>query len=457
MSKKLTFSETCTLIERAMPILPEFATHAFDSMGGHDVQPDTLGRSAKSMLDFYAPILDQTDWTGQPGHNAAIAKRYETTKRLLACHAMSNQLRRGVKTMKQEATTAGLDLPTFTRQLLMTVSRAFAKLFAPELFAIVPLTGPTGRINFKVDQYDSTLSSGSPTVASGQYMDDPTKFNPNYYAAPEGQVARSITFKYSNLDVSVSDYRVFAQWTDTLADDAMAVYDDDAEQHLINRMSTEMARVWDRSLIGAVVSGFNTANVADFVQFPTANPNYATLGPSETEYYDKRLYRIAMTTLFVNMATTRRFNNDGQPTWAIVGPTFQQALMSLEGFVPFENAIDEMSGATGALRDIGAVKGLGIRFLTDPMLAATVQTVSGGSDTNGAKYAYFGRTPVERDDVGIKLCPFIALQQTRDRYDPENGTTTKGVRSRFAIAQPNTGSNADSSILGDIYGRLRLQ
>jgi hypothetical protein len=454
-SRKFGIAEVRNLVKESMALTPEAVQADFVGQGGHDIRMSEMSTGSKRLMKFFEPITDQVDFEGAEGHDSRYSKKYADNKKLLACHGMLNALRGGAKRLNQEATTAGVDLPTFTRQLLMTITRAYARLFTPELFGVLPLNQPTGRINFKDYLYDSSFYGSTPNVNVGDRQDDITKFNPDFYKAPEGQNANRVTFKYSNLDVSVSDYRVIAEWSDTLADDAMSVYDDDAENSLMNQMAQEMARVVDRSMVLALINGYNTNNQYDFTAQPTSNPNYGTLSPSEQQSYDERLYRVGINTVINKIRVTRRYRNDGDPNWAIVGTDFALAMSKLTMFVPYETSMTEIATQTGALRDLGVLKGGNVRYLVDPMLAVTVQNATG--DTTGASHSYFGRTPREKGDVGLYYMPYIALQPTRDLYDPQTGMTMKGARSRFGIAQPNTGTNAASSQLGDIYGRLRIQ
>ena len=459
----------CTKIRR--PELMESMESLQSQMTtGQIISADGVSSRNKAMLTFFKPILERADWTGGDGHNPVYSKQLETTKKLLACHAMLNKLRMGPKRLAKEAqlwnevTTAGVDLPTFVRQLLLTITRAYARLFTIELFGVLPLNQPYGRINFKDYLYGDTYTGSLPnTTGQVSRTDDITAFNTGYYQVGEGQDSRSIEFKYSNLDVSVNDFRVIGQWTDQLSDDAMSVYDDDAESSLIDHMAQEMSRVIDRSMITATLNAIPAANIASWNATPTSNPNYVALSPAEQEKYDAQLYRIGINQVTQQIRTTCKYNDMGEPEWGICGTNFAYALNKVSMFRAFESkGGSEIDIQRGALRDIGTLQTTGVRYLVDVMLGITAYNtgVSGATLSNGVYSAdgwcIYGKKPRVKSDWGIYWMPYINLQPTRDLYDPKSGTTTKGVRSRWAIAQPNTGLNPASAQLGYPYGLLQV-
>lgn len=410
----------------------------------------TVSSGGKALLTYFKPYLEQANWTdGNFGMTPAARKASKEAAQLAAAHAMLNRLRMGKKALAYEATTAGVDLPTFTRQLLITISRAYAQLFTLQLFGILPLTQPTGRLHFKDYQYDQnfngTVANPTPTISQGDRIDDITKFNPDFYKIAEGQFANKVKIHYSNLDISVSDYRVIAEWTDQLADDAMAVYDTDAEQALMDQMAQEMARVVDRTMIAAVLNNVPSANTYTWTQQPNGSNgtiNYSTADMANRREYDQTLVSDGIMTTLNKIRITRKYSqDDAYPNWAVCGTNFSLALMKAQSFRPVDKGI-EMQVQTGALRDLGDLTTMGIRFMVDVML-----------DSNTC---IFGRKPTAKNDPGIYWAPYVNLQPTRDLYDPETGTTTRGVRSRFAVAQPNTGVNPASSQLADIYGKLTI-
>jgi hypothetical protein len=453
MSSKFGITEVRQLVGRTEAVTPNIPD--FEASGGYGLAESDLSQRSKNLMTFFKPILENADWSGGEGHDPVAAKRFETAKKLLASHAMLTRLQPGVRNLAREATTAGVDLPTFTRQLLLVITRAYAKLFTPELFGVIPLNGPTGRIHFKDYLYDSTYTGSTPNVPQNGRTDDTTIFNPKYYAAPEGTQANRIAFKYTSMDVTTSDHRVIAEWTDRLAEDAMSVFDDDADSSHMNHMAQEMARVIDRDMATSLINAVPSYNQTDFTAAPLTNPNYVALSPSEQKFYDEKLWGVGIQTVLNQILNARKWNDDGTPDWAIVGTNFALALHKLTFFLPFDRSTQEMGFGTGALRDLGTIKASGLRFLVDPMLAVTVQNATG--DTTGANHCYFGRRPRGKNDVGLYWLPYVAMRPTRDLYDPQTGTTTKGVWNSYAIAQPNTGLNPASSQLGDVYGRLRIQ
>jgi hypothetical protein len=224
-----------------------------------------------------------------------------------------------------------------------------------------------------------------------------------------------------------------------------------------------MARTVDRSMVIATLNAIPSANIATWNAQPSSNPNYAALDPAQQEKYDAQVYRIGINQTIQQIRTTCKYNSMGDPDWAICGTNFAYAVNKVSMFRPFQrNGGSEMDLQTGALRDIGEMQSTGVRYLVDVMLGVTAYNAGiSGATLSGGVYSadgwcIFGRKPRQRNDWGIWWMPYITLQPTRDLYDPKTGTTVKGVRSRWAIAQPNIGANPASAQLGYPYGLLQV-
>jgi hypothetical protein len=421
------------------------------------IKPETMTRNARRLEAFFKPVLDMVQWENVAGMNPAYAKHYRETARVLASHALNNHIRAagGVRGLALEASIAGVDLPTFTRQLMLTVTRAYAQLFTLQLFGVIPLAGPTGRIVFKDYQYDDSFAGANGTITAGDRVDVISEFDPNFYQINEGARANKLKVHWSSMDISSKDYRIATDWSDAMADDSRNVYGDDIEASMNGIMNQEMTRVVDRLMIASVQTNVPAANSVNFIAQPNGSngPDYSSLTPSEQKMWDERLWGDGILTVISKMRLTRKENNDGDPDWIVCGTNFALRLSKLSSFVALEKNITEVDLQRGALRDLGQLKSLNIRVLIDPMLTAA----AGDSAATTSDIALFGRKPKARGDVGHYWAPYVALQPTRDFYDPVIGSTTKAVRSRFGLVQPNTGLEPNSSQLAEVYGKLVVQ
>lgn len=454
-----TYAEVASLVNKSKRVSEVHLTDAAKTAGGL-IHADGLSKESKNLLSFYKPILEQIDWNGDQGHDPKFSKRAETTKKLMACHAMNRILARGVENLKMEAqiysemSTTAVDLPQFVRQLLLTINRVYARLFTPELFGVLPLNQPYGRLHFRDFEYDTAFTGSTPTINAGDRTDDITKYNPDFYKAAEGQQANRTKIHYSFITVNTFDSRIITLITDEMQDDAMSVYGDNVEAQMIDHNSREMARQIDRGMVTALVNNVPSYNNTTWTSQPVSNPDYASLDPLNQAQYDQGIYRDGILSVISKIRTTRKLAADGDPDWCICGTNFAYKLSRLASLFVAAPTATEFKGARGALRDYGVLKGEDIRFLVDVMLGTTY--TNAGSGVDGTNAAIFGRLPVERNDVGLYFMPYIALQPTRNLYDPETGVNTIGMRSRWGIAQPNTGQSAASSQLADIYGQLAV-
>lgn len=443
MARKFTHKDVVGLVEAAnrLPVeIPDFAR------GNQIIRAGERSNRAARITGAFAPVLDEIDFENRCESIApAYRKQFAETARTLAAFTMATHLRQsGLNGLKQEASLSGVDLPVFTRQLLMTVTRVYPQLFTLQLFGIIPMMGPTARVHFKDILYDSNLT-GTPAITIGDRDDDLTKWNPNFYAAPEGQAANKLRETWNAMTVTAADYRVLSEWSDSYADDSTNVYGEDVDASQANARARGMARVVDRNMVTALINAIPSANKVTFTAKPTSAPNYASLTPSEKLSYDEGIWRDGVLNAIHQIRIKRAFNQDAEPTWGICGNDFALAIARLSMFKPVQVNTAEIEIQRGAMRDLGTLETSGIRFLVDPMLSIS-------SSTN---VCIFGHKPMERGAAGLYWLPYINMQPTRDLYDPNIGQITKGVRSRFAICQPDAGVAA-SSQLGDVYGQLTV-
>jgi hypothetical protein len=442
-SKQLKESTIGRMVEHAFK-LP--STDLVPELSRRQLVGDKLSRHASSLVEAFKPVLDAVDWETTKGMNPAYAKQYTKTAQLLCAADLANHLKGGgMENLRMEASTAGVDLPTFTRQLLMTITRAYPKLYTLQLFGVLPLQGPTGRLVFKDSLFDSAYTGSTPNIAVGDRQDDLTKWNPDFFKVPEGVLANKLRTTRSILDISTSDYRVLSEWSDSYADDVASVYDANADAEEAEQRAWNMSRLIDRLMLNALVNNVPSGATISFTAQPTNNPNYAQLSPSEKLMYDENVWRDGVLKVIQQIRIARKYGDDAEVTWAICGTDFAQTISRLSMFHAYQQS-DQIDVETGPMRDLGTIKGSGIRFIVDPAL-----TISSSSNV-----CLFGHRPMSRGAVGLYWAPYVNLQPTRDFYDPNLGLITKGTRSRFGIIQPNTETNPASSQLADIYGLLKV-
>lgn len=404
----------------------------------HERPADQVLAVADRHVKFWAKSFEKFDFKAQMQCHDSYKEKYLKHCERITALMMTSAL---MNVTQQEAMTAGTDLPTFTKVVLLTVKRVYPRLFATQLFGTLPMSGPTGRLWFKDFKYDDNFTGSSPNIAQGDRTDETSKFNEDYYAVAELEQARKLKFDYAHLDFAATDFRVVADLTDQFKDDVSNVYNDDAEGSSYDHIAQEMARVIDRKLIGAVYNNVPGANSHTWDATPADVGNgsaYEALAPSEKKAYDELLWNNIQETIN-KIRVTRKFNTDGDPSWLLVGANFALRLWKLTAFKPLVQSLTVAGLGQGALRDIGTIDTLGIRVLVDPML--------------NTETGLFGRMPAQ-GDPGIYFAPYIPYQVLRDSYDTDTGRQTIGARARFGIVKPNTGTQSRSSQLSEIYGKL---
>jgi len=408
--------------------------------------------AAQTLTKAYQFALDEVDWTSETkSMSSSYRKQHAETAKAAAAAMIHGALR--TINLRQEATTAALDVPTFTRQLILSIPRAYAALFTPQLFRTIPMTGPTARVYFEDVLYNSAFTGSSPTINSGDRTDDLTKFNPGFFATPEGVDANEFKYDIKYMNVEESSYRVSTSWTDQAAQDAASQYNIDIDANTVNRLYKEMMRVVDWNMVLAVYNAVSAANVNMYSwkaqpDGTNGTQNYAAMDVANQRAYDQTFWSVGIQNVLQKIMKTRQYGEDSTPTWAICGTGIPLQLAKVDGYHPRQN-LDKVSIATGALRDMGTLEDTGIRF----MVSAMVDNIVPGG---GANTIIFGHQPEGFMAPGIDWLPYIPLTVTPPLHYPRKGVTEKAVFSRFAISQPNTAAEPASVQLGHIYGVLNV-
>ena len=419
---------------RALPIaVPDFQHIA------PVVRAQTISIEARNLLEAYKPLLNTIDWESvMPGTPEAKA-HYKLTAQVVTAMMLRNMSRIAPKQWAAEATLAGTDIPSYARQQLFTLLRAYPQLFAIQLFAVTPLNGPDGRAFFKSFKYNKAYAATAPNIADGDRTDDLTKFNKDFFKVAQGAQANKLKFSIDSVTVAVDSYRVVGDWTYEAEDDLSALYETDINSTLTGHMSEMMGWVTDRTLIAVAQGAVPAANKITWDSTNAAA--YATYAPTEKQAYDQTLYNDGILPVINAIEAGRVYSLT--PNWMIAGPKAALKLQQVKGFTAAKNGLTGLTVSTG-MRDFGGFDALNLRVIIDPQYT-----------TNKI---LFGRRPSTELDPAIHYLPYRALKTTSVLEDPEFGTMIKGVYTRFGVTDPVALaiSNANASQLADVYGELTL-
>lgn len=417
---------------RRLPLtMPEFTPNGGRPVPSAEAE---LSAEAKSLLAAWKPLIEKADWANAAG-TTAFRKQFELTTKLVLAQMLTNAARLPLSLWQKEATMAGTDLPSYARQIIGTILRAYPRLFALQLFGVVPFNGPDGRIFFRDVKYDTAYNTSAPNIAQNDRTDDLTKFNKGYFKVGQGEQANKLKISISSMVVTVDSYRVVSDWYYEGEDDYAALYGGDLGGSLVGEMSSMLQWVTDRTMIDAALAAVPAGNTVTWTAQPTG---YDTLPPTEKRAYDESIWAEGIIKV-ISAITTRRAMTTA-PNWAIASPDAVEKLMKLTTFVPVGGMVDGVDLNQGPIRDVGVFRQVGIRVLVDPQMATGT--------------ILFGRRPTTEFDPALQFCPYRPLRVTGTLEQPGVGSYERGVYSRFGVAVPNTVANPASSQLADVYGKL---
>ena len=328
---------------------------------------------------------------------------------LVVAQLCENQDRKSKGRMAlQEAgdeTTGNLPTSVFPNRFAFpTIAQVFPKLVAMQLADVQPMTLPVGRVYYKNYVYSST----SQGATSGSLF---THAN-SYAQTAEGAVVPRGRIQMTSKDISVTAYKLNAQWTTELAEDAMALGKLNVESDLMGALAEEIAGELDWIVLSDMLANAGAGNV----NYVSANQSAAGYIETNTEAKHRIYEAIIAADILVQ---DKRFHH----TNYIIGhPSVTQKLRILDNFAIDTNAQD--------------VSSAGVRYFGNyarqwdvyeaPQFPNTTQLLLG---TKGLGYIY---------------SPYIPLELMAPWYDPNTDQFTRTMRTRCAFT--NTIPNEFSTV-----------
>lgn len=400
----------------------------------------TMSNRAKRLLGQMKPFMDQVNWEGSeiPG-TPESRKAFKATKQLIVAQMLANLAQRSERTWHQEATLAGTDIPAYKQQLVRTVMKSLPSTIAFELFPVVPLTQSTGKVAYRVPEYDSVFTGSSPNTVSGDDVSDISKFNTGYSTqATQRTNLNLMKFRIALQTVDTETHGVCALTSLQAHHQMSAEFGEDLNQILSNEMIGYLPLVMDRMMIDAALANVPVGHAKTWTRNPTINGvAWANQTPSEKNEYAKDLWNTGILSVF-----TAIYNTIGiRPNWAVAGTAAAEDLSRLSSFNPIRVDDNTFAAQTGRLRDVGTLDNGGLRILVDRMI-----------NTNTI---LFGYRPTNRMDPALTLCPWIPVGLTDKLATPRSLSQEVAAYTIFGIAQPSL-TYPDSSVLGDVYGKLTI-
>lgn len=423
------FSESASL-----PVeVPEFNYGVVGASASDVLKGSGLSPACKRLVESFKPLIEAADIENAMPGSKQRTKAYEGQVALNMAAALTRVWKTNPQQWHKEATLAGTDIPTFTRQVIATIQRAYPRLFTMQLFVTTPLNGPTGRIYFRTFKYDSAFSAPNP-ISSGDPTNNLSNFNTDYVQTDQGELAKGFRYSREHMDVSVTSYRVASDWTYEAENDDSDQFGGNVESEITQHMSQMLMWTTDRLMIDAALADANSSQTWDY------NPaSYSSWTPDQQMAYNQTIWGEGILKLINKVQQKRHY--EIVPDWMVVGIDLAEQIQKVSTFVPVGRQPD-MSMSIGAFQDVGTLSALGIRIMVDPQLSA--------------KKGVLGFKPASRSVPCIHYCPQRAIGFSERIDDPRYGKYVKGAYTRFAIARKSGDSTAADAQLGDLYGVFEI-
>lgn len=402
------------------------------------------GQGTRQMYDRFAPFVESVKWS-DPNVGILGPKRerdmYLDSYKALTAAMLMNLAKVPVNVLQKEATLTGSDVPTFTKQLIRTVLRAYPRLITPQLFPVVPLNAPDGRIYFELNKYNTYFSNAAgPVISDGSVTADLTKFNSAYFKQnSQLENLNLIKIDLSNfIVVSAETYGVAAESSLQAEEDMQSIYGENYNTKISERMAYHLSWVIDRIMIDTAILNVPAANRVTWKRTPTINSvAWAAQAPTEREAWRNTIWREGILPVRTAIFTQQYV----LPNWMVVGTNVAQDIEGCSMFKPVREDTTVISMRQGAIRDLGTMDGGSMRVLVDPQM--------------NANYCLIGYRPQAEMEPAITFCPYRPIGFANDLWDPKSLKHTKGAYTRFAIGDPDP-TNNESQRLGCVYGLLTV-
>jgi len=429
--------DTLTIFEKAVSAgLP---AEIEDFQNSAILDAGTLSFEAAGLLRKFRPFIEAVDWNSRMPGSKPIRKRFEATYKLGMAMMLRNLGVTLPSVLHKEATLAGTDIPNFTRQLLRVITRAYPDLITPQLFPVIPMTGPTARVFFENVLYDNAFASSSPNILTGDNTADLTKFNAAFFKqANQLDNLGLLKMSMDSIDISADTYGVSAISALQTEEDYASQYGRDYNAVMSERMAYHVKLAVDSVMIAAMVAAVPAANKVTWKRTPTINSvAWAGLAPSEQSAWREQIWANAFLPAMQKIYDKRYV----RPNFAVCGSNAATDISSVKTFDPIRVDDSNIDQRTGAIRDLGLMDNGGLRILIAPMI-----------NTNKI---YLGYRPQMEMEPSIFWNPYRMWGMADDFVDPRTLKRTKGGYTRFGITKPD-GVNTDANILGEVYAEITI-
>lgn len=305
----------------------------------------------------------------------------------------------------------------FTTYAFPLVRRVMARLIAPELFVVQPMSQPTGKIFFMDFKYGT---DDSPT-AEGDRIDVKANFNEDYAdrTAETGDI-NEMNMAISESTVTAVEKALRAEWTIEAQQDLYAYHGLNAEEELMAAMADEIIREIDRELISTCLAGASAGTV-------TWNAGgYSGTLPSEQKAWNETLYEAIVEAN--NYVYKKRYRD---ASWIVADPDTVSRLEKLQGF-HLAHSSDAQFGVQHRGRHLFGTLKNRWNIYKDPWMTANTMLLG-----------YRGESWM---DAGFVYAPYIPFYVSPVLIDPNTMKPRRGMMSRYA----------SKMVVGDMYAKVSI-
>jgi hypothetical protein len=363
------------------------------------IEKDTPGVKSERMVDYRTRLVESM---------------CENTQKWM------NEQRMVTPSQQLSEDTLIANVGAFTTFAFPLVRRVMARLIAPELFTVQPMSQPTGKIFYLDFKYGTT--DGGAGVTEGERIDLPTTNTDRTYADRTNETGdvNEMNMDISEVTVTAVQKALKAEWTIEAAQDLMAYHSLEAESELLAVMADQIIREIDRNLISDCLDGATAGTVT------WDAGGYAGTLPSEQRAHNETLYEAIVEAN--NYIYKKRYVD---ATWIVADPDTVSRLEKIQGF-----AMNDFMGASGDIGHrgrhlFGTLKNRWLVYKDPWMTANTMLMGYRGSSWMDAGYVY---------------APYIPFYVSPTLIDPDTFKPRRGMMSRYA----------KQMVIGDMYSTVTI-
>lgn len=303
----------------------------------------------------------------------------------------------------KEATTLSTDASTFVRIQMPLIRKVYPSMISREFVSVQPMSQPTTMLFYYDIVRGADGSSLSQEIHDQRTYADNEEYNPS-----DPMAIKDISLKITSSSVSATTKKLKERHTVESEQDIMAYHGISVEADLVNALSAEIAREWDRVIIQAMLDGA-TGGASTFDMSVPAGITYG-----DRKYWMETLYE-----KMIDIDTQIYKKRYRKTNFCIASADIASFIEKMAGFRADDTSVDQKVISTGGRYFMGTLNSRW-RIYVDPFMASTKMLMGYNNPGNWL-------------ETSVVWAPYILSYFSDSFLNPDTFVKTRAILSRSCV------------------------